>query len=95
MSKIRAQSSGKGQAAKTHIYRPGKCCLCPSTWGLTKHHVFGSKDKITMQLCANCHTTIHNEVNNANIGPFTRHAFAILTAVFPIVSSLPEWKDDD
>ncbi len=85
----------KGQNRFVRVYRSGQCALCPATWSLTKHHLFGSSDRFTVQLCNNCHAMVHNEVNGGMVGPFSRHLIQMLAQVFPITTPLPEWRTND
>lgn len=90
MTKIKVEYDGNGIT----IRRPGKCAICPSTWGLTKHHVFGRGHPVIMKICANCHNEFNNEVNNRQAGTFTRHIIAIMAAVWPITAQIPDWKPE-
>lgn len=77
------------------VKRPGRCCICPSTWSLTKHHIFGKSENITIRICQNCHSALHREVESGGVGPFGRHVFAILAQCFPITSNIPDWNKDE
>ena len=67
----------------------GGCVFCPARSALTRHHVFGSGDPLTMRLCQNCHHMIHQELNVGKLGPFCRHAFKLLSQLFPVRGKLP------
>ncbi len=86
-----APAKHKGKWIK--IRRTGQCALCPATWALTKHHLFGNGDGLTVVLCRNCHHCIHGEVISGMVGPFGRHLFQMLAQLFPITDGLPEWSE--
>lgn len=75
------------------VFQPGKCSVCPATWSLTKHHIFGSSERFTIQLCCNCHGALHKEIDNGMVGTFGRHVIQILAQLFPVTAPLPEWSE--
>ena len=94
---IRAHCHAKSKGAKgsVRVVRAGVCALCPATWSLTKHHLFGSGENLTAQVCHNCHRQLHLEIESGMVGPFGRHLLQILAQVFPITAPLPEWNTND
>lgn len=87
---IKATYSTSNKQPRISVGRSGACMLCPATYSLTKHHIFGAKESITARVCRNCHHMLHNEVDNGHAGPFTRHMFQALAQVFPVTAPLPD-----
>lgn len=85
----------KGANGRVFVYKDGQCTMCPSTWGLTKHHLFGNNQNFMIQLCLNCHREIHQEIEAGEIGRFGRRTIAILAELFPVTGELPQWKQEE
>lgn len=86
-------SDPKATVKRISVKRTGRCVLCPASWSLTEHHLFGKSQRLTMTLCSNCHRAVHQEIEAGMVGPFGRHVFQMLAQVFPITAPLPDWSD--
>ena len=71
--KVKAEyTDTKAKHRSIKVRRPGSCALCPATYALTKHHIFGSGQNLTVVLCRNCHHMMHAEIEGGMVGAFGR-----------------------
>lgn len=85
--KVTYHSPKKGNPGSVSVHRHGTCCVCERDYALTKHHVFGSNNHLTMRLCKCCHHMVHAELAGGQVGRFGRAVFQILAQAFPAIEA--------